>query len=95
MKVLQLTKKIKLGNLSNLGLNWEKSCLSPQKNKRSVRTASQQQVRQKVYQVLKHGVNASHILMMHLMVCILIESQINLASHHFLFIKLKTKFTIV
>ena len=32
-----------------LGLRWEKSCLSPQKNKRSVRTASQQQVRQKVY----------------------------------------------
>ena len=33
-----------------LDLNWEDSCLSPQKNKRSVRTASQQQVRQKVYQ---------------------------------------------
>ena len=32
-----------------LNLNWEDSCLSPQKNKRSVRTASQQQVRQKVY----------------------------------------------
>ena len=32
-----------------LGLKWEDSCLSPQKNKRSVRTASQQQVRQKVY----------------------------------------------
>ena len=33
-----------------LGLKWESECLSPQKNKRSVRTASQQQVRQKVYQ---------------------------------------------
>ena len=32
-----------------LGLNWQQTCLSPQKNKRSVRTASQQQVRQKVY----------------------------------------------
>lgn len=32
-----------------LGLTWEDSCLSPHKNKRSVRTASQQQVRQKVY----------------------------------------------
>ena len=32
-----------------LGLNWESACLSPQKNKRSVRTASQQQVKQKVY----------------------------------------------
>ena len=33
-----------------LGLEWEDKCLSPQSNKRSVRTASQQQVRQKVYQ---------------------------------------------
>ena len=33
-----------------LELDWEEGCLSPQKNKRSVRTASQQQVRQKVYQ---------------------------------------------
>ena len=33
-----------------LGLNWQQTCLSPQKNQRSVRTASQQQVRQKVYQ---------------------------------------------
>ena len=33
-----------------LGLDWEEACLSPHKNKRSVRTASQQQVRQKVYQ---------------------------------------------
>ena len=32
-----------------LELNWEDACLAPQNNKRSVRTASQQQVRQKVY----------------------------------------------
>ena len=36
--------------IKHLGLNWEQACLSPQKNKRSVRTASQQQVRKKVYQ---------------------------------------------
>ena len=33
-----------------LELKWENACLSPHKNKRSIRTASQQQVRQKVYQ---------------------------------------------
>ncbi len=33
-----------------IGLAWEKACLSPEKNKRSVRTASQWQVRSKVYQ---------------------------------------------
>jgi hypothetical protein len=32
-----------------LELGWEDTCLSPQDNKRSVRTASQQQVREKVY----------------------------------------------
>ncbi len=32
-----------------IGLNCEDKCLSPQNNKRSVRTASQQQVREKVY----------------------------------------------
>ena len=32
-----------------LELNWQDTCLTPQKNKRSVKTASQQQVRQKVY----------------------------------------------
>ncbi|MDB4170374.1 sulfotransferase, partial [Planktomarina sp.] len=32
-----------------LGLNWEEACLAPQNNKRSVKTASQQQVRKKVY----------------------------------------------
>ena len=36
--------------LKYLDLNWEKVCLSPHENKRRVRTASQQQVRQKVYQ---------------------------------------------
>ena len=40
------TKKL----IDHLGLDWEEACLSPHKNKRSVRTASQQQVRQKVYQ---------------------------------------------
>ncbi len=35
--------------INYLGLNWEEACLSPQKNKRIVRTASQRQVRQKVY----------------------------------------------
>ena len=30
-------------------LNWEEECLSPHQNKRIVQTASQQQVRQKVY----------------------------------------------
>jgi tetratricopeptide (TPR) repeat protein len=32
-----------------LGLKWEDACLTPEKNKRSVKTNSQQQVRQKVY----------------------------------------------
>ena len=36
--------------IDHLDLTWEEACLSPHKNKRSVRTASQQQVRQKVYQ---------------------------------------------
>ena len=35
--------------IDHLDLTWEEACLSPHKNKRSVRTASQQQVRQKVY----------------------------------------------
>ena len=35
--------------IEHLGLDWEDNCLSPQENKRSVRTVSQQQVRQKVY----------------------------------------------
>ena len=35
--------------MSHLNLNWEASCLSPHKNNRVVRTASHQQVRQKIY----------------------------------------------
>ena len=35
--------------INHLDLKWEDTCLSPHENKRSVRTASQQQVRQKVY----------------------------------------------
>ena len=35
--------------LEFIGLNWEEECLSPHQNKRIVQTASQQQVRQKVY----------------------------------------------
>ena len=33
-----------------LGLDWDKNCLSPQNNTRSVATGSNLQVRQKVYQ---------------------------------------------
>jgi hypothetical protein len=36
--------------IQHLNLEWEDACLSPQENKRAVRTASQQQVRKKVYQ---------------------------------------------
>ncbi len=36
--------------INHLELNWEERCLSPQKNKRIVKTASQQQVRKQVYQ---------------------------------------------
>jgi len=35
--------------IDHLELDWEDACLSPQENKRSVRTASQRQVREKVY----------------------------------------------
>jgi hypothetical protein len=35
--------------IDHLGLDWDAACLSPHKNTRSVRTASQQQVRQAVY----------------------------------------------
>ncbi len=35
--------------IKQLGLNWEIGCLSPQNNKRSVRTASNLQIREKVY----------------------------------------------
>ena len=40
------TKKL----IQYLELNWEDACLFPQNNKRSVATASNLQVRQKVYQ---------------------------------------------
>jgi len=36
--------------IENLGLDWEEACLAPQNNKRAVSTASNVQVRQKVYQ---------------------------------------------
>ena len=39
------TKKL----ISYLGLKWTDECLLPHKNKRSVLTASQQQVRKKIY----------------------------------------------
>ena len=35
--------------INHLKLNWQDRCLSPHNNKRSIRTASQLQVRQKVY----------------------------------------------
>ena len=36
--------------ITHLGLEWDDACLSPQDNTRSVATASNVQVRQKVYQ---------------------------------------------
>jgi len=36
--------------ISHVGLDWDNACLSPQKNTRSVATASNMQVRQRVYQ---------------------------------------------
>jgi len=35
--------------ISALGLDWSQDCLSPEKNKRSVRTASELQVKEKIY----------------------------------------------
>jgi hypothetical protein len=35
--------------IEHIELGWEDACLSPEENKRSVRTVSQQQVREKVY----------------------------------------------
>ena len=32
-----------------MGLNWEDACLFPHKNRRTVKTASQQQIRDKIY----------------------------------------------
>ena len=39
------TKKL----INYLGLQWEDACLTPEKNKRIVKTASSKQIRQKVY----------------------------------------------
>jgi hypothetical protein len=36
--------------IDHLGLDWDKKCLSPQENNRSVATASSAQVRKKIYQ---------------------------------------------
>jgi hypothetical protein len=35
--------------IDTLGLDWEDACLEPHKNERIIKTASQQQVREKVY----------------------------------------------
>ena len=44
------TKKL----IDYLDLNWEESCLNPQDNKRTIRTASQLQVRERVYKGSSH-----------------------------------------
>ncbi len=36
--------------IKHLEIEWDEACISPHKNKRSVRTASQQQVRKHIYQ---------------------------------------------
>ena len=36
--------------INHLNLDWEEACLSPHENTRSVMTASQQQIREHVYQ---------------------------------------------
>ena len=47
---LTIEQEIETRNLINfLNISWEDACLSPQTNKRSVRTASQLQVRERVY----------------------------------------------
>ena len=48
LTVEQESETIKL--IKYLELQWEETCMSPEKNKRSVRTASQQQVKNKVYE---------------------------------------------
>ena len=55
--------------ISYLELTWEEACLSPHKNKRSVRIASQQQVRQKIAKELQLGENTNHFFVVHLMTC--------------------------
>ena len=47
LTVDQEAETIKL--IHHIGLEWQNACLSPHKNMRGVHTASQQQVRQKVY----------------------------------------------
>ncbi|MDA1238390.1 MAG: sulfotransferase, partial [Proteobacteria bacterium] len=42
------------GLIQHIGIAWEDVCLSPQKNKRSVRTASQDQIRKKIYKGSSH-----------------------------------------
>ena len=50
-ELLTVNQEIETRKLINyLGLNWEEKCLSPQDNKRSVATASNTQIREKVYQ---------------------------------------------
>jgi hypothetical protein len=50
-EMLTVNQEIETRKLINyLGLNWEEKCLSPQDNKRSVATASNTQIREKVYQ---------------------------------------------
>ena len=39
------TKKL----INHIGLSWEETCLNPEYNRRSVSTASNQQIRQKIY----------------------------------------------
>ena len=41
--------------LKYLELSWEDACLLPENNRRAVRTASQQQVRKKIYQGSSEG----------------------------------------
>ena len=42
-------EKVTRDLICNLGLSWEDSCLSPHLNARRVKTASQQQVKKKMY----------------------------------------------
>jgi len=50
-EILTINQKIETINLIQyIGLDWEDRCLAPQDNKRSVNTASNQQIRQSIYQ---------------------------------------------
>ena len=35
--------------IANLNLSWDPNCLKPEKNKQAVKTASQMQIRKKIY----------------------------------------------